>query len=344
MAGERGWRVITAKAYCLAVAVVVGLVCLAITGNPERHAFTAAMQYLPYLVFLLPAIGACLCSLWLRWPWRALAGGSLVLVLTVLMGLTVGWPDGGYGHVRVMTYNAKVSYALDRPNGLGELAQEIIAHDPDVLLMQDAGELMGIQRSKPELVKAVLGKREVYSFGQYIVASRLPIRDCAPGWIPFGSLMHSYVHCVLTAHGKDIDLVTVHFLTPREGLNAVRHKGLKGLKAWQGNMLNRLTQSRELASQLSHMTRPRIVAGDLNAPERSAVVQNLLQTGLRDVYSSSTIGYGFTHGHSLKLKTSFVRIDHVLVSDDIGVAHAEVGGSVASQHRPVITDLNMVRE
>jgi len=70
----------------------------------------------------------------------------------------------------------------------------------------------------------------------------------------------------------------------------------------------------------------------------------LLNTGLRDAFSSAGFGYGFTHGHSLKPWVSFLRIDHILVSDDIGVVNAYAGGSKGSQHRPVIADLRINRE
>lgn len=109
-------------------------------------------------------------------------------------------------------------------------------------------------------------------------------------------------------------------------------------------MNDRLVQSGLLAEHLRQMKRPRIVAGDLNAPETSAVVKTLLHTGLRDAFSSAGVGYGYTHGHALKLGMSFLRIDHVLVSDDIGVVQTEVGGAVASEHRPVIADLLLVRQ
>jgi endonuclease/exonuclease/phosphatase (EEP) superfamily protein YafD len=344
MGREQTTRQVLAKIWIGMVALGIALVGVAFAGGPERHSVVAYLQYLPYLVYLLPAAVAALVSVRLGWRWRLVALSTLGLVLTEIMGLSIGRPDEGSGHLRFMTYNAKATYALDDPQGLGKLAQEIMANDPDVLVMQDAGEFMSVKAQRPEAFAALVGKRDVYAFGQYIVASRLPMRDCAPGFIPFSGRRHTFVHCVLTAHGKDIDLVTVHFLTPRSGLNAVRHAGARGLDEWRTNMTDRLTQSSELAQQLAQMKRPRIVAGDLNAPERSNVVRNLLSTGLRDAFSSAGFGYGFTHGHSLKPWISFLRIDHILVSDDIGVVDAYAGGSKGSQHRPVIADLRVNRE
>ena len=86
-----------------------------------------------------------------------------------------------------------------------------------------------------------------------------------------------------------------------------------------------------------------IVAGDLNAPEGSPIVGALLDTGLRDAFSSAGFGYGYTHGHSLRPGLSFLRIDHILVGPTIGVGNCFVGGKEGSEHRPVIADLFLQR-
>ena len=111
-----------------------------------------------------------------------------------------------------------------------------------------------------------------------------------------------------------------------------------------GNMLARLEQAGLLAEHLRLMSGPTVLGGDLNAPEASAVVQTLLNTGLRDAFSAAGSGYGYTHGHHLLRGLSFLRIDHILVSKDIGVSDAFAGGREASQHRPVIADLWVHRQ
>jgi len=155
---------------------------------------------------------------------------------------------------------------------------------------------------------------------------------------------HSYFHCDTVVQGKPLSLITVHFNTPRDGLNATRQEGLKGLRAWKANMSQRLYQSSYLAEYVRRSSRPCIVAGDLNAPEHSRVVQVLLDQGLRDVFSASSWGWGYTYGYSLIKGLSFLRIDHILVSQDIAVQQAVVGGKEASQHRPVIADIYLQRQ
>jgi endonuclease/exonuclease/phosphatase (EEP) superfamily protein YafD len=44
------------------------------------------------------------------------------------------------------------------------------------------------------------------------------------------------------------------------------------------------------------------------------------------------------------LSISFLRIDHILVSPEIGVVDAFAGGKEGSEHRPVIADLLLRRD
>jgi endonuclease/exonuclease/phosphatase (EEP) superfamily protein YafD len=135
----------------------------------------------------------------------------------------------------------------------------------------------------------------------------------------------------------------VHFASPREGLNAARHEGLDGIDDWRRNYGSRLTQAHALAADMRHALRPLIVAGDLNAPVSSPVLRSLLDTGLRDAHSSVGRGFGYSYGHDLRPGFSFLRIDHILVSADVGLAGTHVGGRTASEHRPVIADLLLRR-
>jgi endonuclease/exonuclease/phosphatase (EEP) superfamily protein YafD len=79
----------------------------------------------------------------------------------------------------------------------------------------------------------------------------------------------------------------------------------------------------------------------LTAPDASAAIQALLAIGLRDAFATAGRGWGHTYGHRLRPRFSFLRIDHILVSDDVTVVRAFTGGEEASDHRPVIADLRL---
>ena len=320
------------------------LLAAAYSIEPLTTWWLELLQYVPYPAYLLPALFAVACSLWLGWWWRVAAFVGAGLVVFVIMGWVWGRPDEGALPLRFMTYNIKAYLADHRPGGFERLAQEMAAHDPDILVMQDAAEFMALRAQWSDTVKAVFADRQVYSHGQYIVVSRYPLRNCGPHDMSFRGRRADYVQCVVTVSGIDIDLYTAHLLSPRRGLNATRYEAVDGIDDWQQNFSDRLTQARRLAADAAGRARPLIVAGDLNAAETSPVIRTLLAQGLRDAFSSAGRGYGYTHGHALKLGFSFLRIDHILVSREIGVAATTVGGSEASEHRPVIADLLLQRK
>ncbi len=301
------------------------------------------LRYLPYPVLLVPALAAFAVSMLLGWRWRLAALMGLVLTLSVLMGLAFGFPDSGSGRVRFMTYNIK-AYLAAKDGGYPLLAWEIATNDPDVVVMQDAGLLTAQRVAVPKTAQAIFEGRQEFTFGQYVVLSRFPLRDCRHEQIPYRGESHTYVRCTFTAHGQDVDLITAHFKSPRDGLNAARHERLGGLSDWQVNYSDRLTQAAKLASEATQRRRPLIIAGDLNATESSPIMRLLRNSGLRDTFSAAGRGYGFTHGHSLRPHISFLRIDHILISSEIGVVTSFAGGKEASAHRPMIADLLVRRD
>ncbi len=329
-------RVGVAATIAATVAVAAGYV-----AGPEHYGPVALAQYLPSPLLVAPALAALVASTMLTWPWRLAAALAVCLAVTQLLGLEVGRAETGTDAIRVMTWNVKDYITLSGRGGLETIADEISRHDPDVLALQDARALARIRESNPR-ARALFTNRETYAFGQYIIASRFPLRNCTRGEITFREQEHSYVSCVVTVGAVAFDLVNVHLITPRFGLSATREAPFRGIGQWTQNVSDRMTQASRLAADLRQRTRPVIVAGDLNAPGSSLVVRTLVETGLRDSFASGGTGFGFTWGHSLRFRQSFLRIDHVLVGPTFGVARSFTGGT-GSAHRPVIADLYLHR-
>ena len=326
----------------VAITLVAGGMVLLAAGyqiGPEAFWLVALAQYVPYPLFLVPSFAALGLSLTLGWRWRLSAFLGFLLALTSITGLEFNQTRVGPDQIRVMTYNVKDYITIRRENGLSDIASEVSRHDPDIVVLQDARRVA----DDPQTLRSMFAGRQTFAFGQYVVASRFPLRDCARREIPFREEPHTYVSCVVTANGMDFGLITAHFLTPRAGLTATRHNPLAGISEWKQNIADRLSQAGRMAEDLRSLPRPTIVAGDLNAPDTSLVVRALLDEGLRDAFSVAGFGYGHTWGHSLRFRLSFLRIDHILVSPEFVVTSCFVGGALGSEHRPVIADLYLIR-
>ena len=303
------------------------------------------LRFLPFPVYLAPAVLALVASAWLRWPWRLASLGCLVVVLVGVMDLKWGRADTDQVSFRLMTWNVKAFAHTRTPGRDQRIALELLEHAPDVVVMQDAVDYTRPDAALPEPIALALRDHTIYRHDQYVVASRLPLTQCRAQPMPVRDEPRDFVRCVLRVGETDVDLVTAHLLSPREGLNAARHDWLDGgLDDWEQNYHDRLMQVATLVRHLAGNPRPLILAGDLNAAEASPVVRSLKELGLRDAFDSAGRGYGYTHGHSLKPRFSFLRIDHVLVSPQISVARCEAGGADASEHRPGIADLLIRRD
>ena len=300
-------------------------------------------RYLPYPLLVAPAVVALLLSLRLGWRWIAAGVATIAAFATLAMGFAwnAALEDEAPVDVRFMTYNVKALLAIERPGGLAALAAEVERHRPDVVVMQDASPLM--RGRDPARPGSIFGLPEVKKEGQYVVASRWPLRDCSSARAEAGAESLLYARCTVERPGGAFTLVDVHLESPRSGLVAARQEGLDGIELWQSNHAGRLAQARALAAALRASPRPLVLGGDLNAPEASAAIQVLLDIGLRDAFASAGRGWGYTYGHTLRPRFSFLRIDHILVSDDVEVVRAFVGGKDASDHRPVIADLRLSR-
>lgn len=327
------------------VLVSSGIVATAIVlavGSDEFE-ILSEVQYVPYPFFLVPALAALALSLVLGRGWRIVAGFALGLCLTFVMGLKFNFGEQGALRVRVMTFNVKGYITLKDPQGALRIATEVARHDADVLVLQDAGSLVSLEERSPGALRATFGGRQVFSQGEYVIASRFRFRECEGRPVAVRKGHYEHVRCVLVAHGVEVDLMTAHFTSPRWALGSVREGKADALEAWRDNLLERNSQAEAVAREVRARRRPVIFAGDLNAPERSLVIGTLVDAGLRDAFSIAGKGYGYTYGHSLRPGISFLRIDHVLVSPEIAVSDCFVGGSETSPHRPVIADLYLAR-
>lgn len=330
------WAVRACVATAIAALVLFSVAQRLVPGDPWWLELT---RYVPYPAPLAVAALALVAASRLGWRWFGAALAASLLLGVIGMGFVWGRPDHGGRPLRLMTYNIKAYHASARAEGFAGLLREVQAQRPDILLVQDH---VAITREAARDIwpdGRAFGFEYAYTIGQYIIASRHPLRNCAPLAGPRAGVNYTHARCEVDVEGQRLTLVTTHFESPRQGLNAARREGFEGFDDWRHNHAVRLVQARGLAQDLGAAARPLVVAGDLNAPDDSPVVRALLRAGLRDAFASAGRGYGYTYGHALRVGVSFLRIDHVLVSPEIGVAGVIAGGAQASEHRPVIADL-----
>jgi endonuclease/exonuclease/phosphatase family metal-dependent hydrolase len=161
----------------------------------------------------------------------------------------------------------------------------------------------------------------------------------------------SCLRCRLKIAGTVITLYNVHFLSPREALHllpvALKNPPFRdfAINQLENSAASRLIQARSLKNLLLRESGPVIVAGDLNSPEASLVLATLRDAGLHNAFTEGGRGYGYTYGHFLLPRrfplhhSSFIRIDHIMMSPQVRSIRCWTGTAAASDHRPVFADL-----
>lgn len=320
----------------------------------DRLWFGALNLYLPQVVWALPGVllAAFTFKVARRWIWMPVLG--IAWVLGPLMGFcwTLNAPSVSSGTVslRVMTWNVK----YDRNDTLSHVAimNEIDRNNPTVVLLQEAQGMLDGPFGD------YFRTWNVRSYGQYLIASRIPLGELLVIPIPFpgeGSTCpgaeHTCVRTKIQIGGMTAVIYNVHFESPRWGLGAFRAVARNPLnlpeavQQLEHNVAARLAQIRTLREDVRQEQLPVIFAGDLNSPDSSLVSKILGALDLHDAFAEGGKGYGYTYGHDLlkhrvpTLNASWMRIDHIMMSSQFQSRRCWTGTGKASEHRPVIADL-----
>lgn len=168
----------------------------------------------------------------------------------------------------------------------------------------------------------------------YLIASRYPI-VAVEFHRPKATHHRTAVATSLESPWGTIEVVNVHPTSIREGFSAFRKAPEAGDGPILRNMNRRWSESAATSRWIAERDdRPRIVAGDFNAPSESNLFQDCWGF-LDDAFESA----GFGLGHTWFSRWHGLRIDHVLTGPGWKVRRCRVGPDVGSDHRPVLAEL-----
>lgn len=313
--------------------IILSLISYYNSEGPDKWWPAAFNLYLPQWIWALPSI--ILIMIGVRSGWKWIVGGIVTLLWVVgpIMGFCYSIKKPASTKlIRIMTYNVKWGR-----HDLHAIAAEVINDNADIILFQDANG----KQKVTNLINSILSGRHIYIYDQYVVASRYPIISNKIIPITYNRDKFDIIRSVIRLPQKEITVYNVHLYTPRSGLTSVLYEGIDSTDNFQYNVQTRIYQAAVLSSQIRNETNPVIVAGDFNAPMQSIVCKYMLMCNLKDSFSESGTGYGYTYGAYLKLKHPFLRLDHIFIGKDWKSINCWVGNKTGSEHCPVITDLEL---
>lgn len=233
--------------------------------------------------------------------------------------------------LRVMTYNIHVGVGMDKKLDLQRIADVLNAQHPDLVGLQEVDR--GVKRTEGKDEIAELGKLTAmnyafahnldYQGGQYGVAilSRFPIKqiDHRKYENRREAERRGMLRVEVELSGRIINFVTTH----------LDYQFADG----------RVFETEQLLKFLASVKGPLIVVGDFN-DEPSGDAYKLMLTGFQDAWLSAKAK---ETGLSYPADKPAKRIDYVFTrqSDRIRARQAWVVNTLASDHLPVVTDLEI---
>jgi endonuclease/exonuclease/phosphatase (EEP) superfamily protein YafD len=268
-----------------------------------------------------PALVALGIGLWQRrWPLAALSAATAAAhLLSALSGLgePVRAPSPAGALPALRLFSANVYHAN---HDLGRIGQEIRATAPDLVALQevDPDGAAGLQRSGvlarfPYAVTEL--RKSAFGIGLW---SRLPIADSQVQDVHGMAV----INATILVGSHRLQLYTVHTVAPL-GDDRVR---------WQA-------QLKWVGEEIRQERGPLVVAGDFNATRYHPSFRRLLSERLGDAHEQRGRGWATTWPRDRWPLPPLMRLDHVLVSPDIGVRSVREGLGHGSDHRPIIAEL-----
>jgi endonuclease/exonuclease/phosphatase family metal-dependent hydrolase len=206
---------------------------------------------------------------------------------------------------------------------VGEFAEEILRVAPDLVALQEvdpdgAAELRrsGVLNRYPySLVEARPGASGIGLWSRY------PLRNAQ---VQDGDGM-PFIRATVVLGPRRLRFYTVHLVAPLDGDRT----------RWRA-------QLRRVEDEIQDERGALVIAGDFNATRYHPSFRRLLSNRLADAHEERGRGWAMTWPRDRCPVPPLMRLDHVLVSRDIGVRSIREGVGQGSDHRPIIAELALL--
>jgi endonuclease/exonuclease/phosphatase family metal-dependent hydrolase len=238
-----------------------------------------------------------------------------------------------------MSYNLHSAFDVDGGLDVEAIAQVIEDSEAEIVGLQEVprGRLLSGTTDLLLQLQVRLGFEHIAYFGTTdpvwgnAILSRYPIVETEMKYLPLVGtpLRRGYLAAVVDIDGDDLLVISTHLqhvndqdahdLDPEADLLPVHSAQIMTiLDTWNGRS-------------------PAVLMGDFNARPGWAQIDMLLDAGWVDSWLEAGIGEGFTSSAA----NPEHRIDFVFHTGDIDAVDAGVLNSTASDHFPVVVDLNL---
>jgi endonuclease/exonuclease/phosphatase (EEP) superfamily protein YafD len=298
--------------------LTIGLAALALTrrfdDDPNKY---LAMAHAQTVWIYLPAYIVCSAAILFHRKTLAVLAAFVLFTHAWAVLDSIGIPERVPARaipLRIVTANLRYDNP-DRPR----LAAELAGYDGDVLLLQE------VTPAWVEDLDAAFGAtyphvvhRARSDAGGLAIYSRIPfkfVREIETEYWPELAVRLDFE--------PQVTLVNVHAIGPPQGMD--RHDATIAA----------------IAAFVDGFRPPRVVAGDFNATPYNASMERMYNLALEDAHERRGRGLATTWPKTEKPFPP-IRIDHVLVDDEVFVRSIREGEGAGSDHRPVVANLGLM--
>ncbi len=273
---------------------------------------------------------------------RSCVGSRIAGAIIVLATAACAHLPGTRGDLalRVMSYNIRSGN-----DDLAKTAAAIAAESPDIVALQEV-DVHWAPRSNFADQATELGERLRMHVRFAHIYDLAPARAGDPrrefgiailSKYPVSSSVNHEISRLSTQDEHPVPTLMPGFLESRIDIRGMIVRVFDTHLDYRSDPRVREQQVRDMLAFIGDADAPTILMGDLNATPDAPEIQPL-RSRLRDSWSDRD-GAGFTYPAEGPVR----RIDAVLVSGDFRVKSATVPATLASDHRPVVVDLELLR-
>jgi vancomycin resistance protein VanJ len=289
----------------------------------EYHWLATILAYIPQHLYSLPTL------LLLFWAFRKRAVLGTAASLIVLAGFLITFM--GFNIPKSNSASSRptlrfVTYNLHQDNRAIATLKRL---QPDVAVLQESRDVNGLLNE----LRAALPNCSIQHENELTTISRFPIRDTQIYRLPKNR--RPLLKVTLDVNGRAVRVVNMHYTT----------LDFQGLASRNTNTQDRINKNALVRLGMTKILleldqkAPLLIGGDFNTTPRGAMYSSLRHQ-YQNAFEQVGWGFGFTYNSRLPV----IRIDHVWFNSSLRATQAFAVNDQASDHRPFVTDLELITE
>jgi vancomycin resistance protein VanJ len=287
----------------------------------EHHWLATILAYIPQHLYGLPTV------LLLIWAVRNQNLFGATANLIVLIGFLITFM--GFNIPKSNASSSKstlrfVTYNLHQDNRAIATLKRL---NPDVAVLQESRDVNGLQND----LRTAFPNFFIQHENELTTISRFPIRDTRIYRLP--NNRRPLLEVTLEISDQMVRVINTHY--PTLDFQGLASRNTNTEDRINKNALVRLGMSKVLL-ELDQQT-PLLIGGDFNTTPRGA-----MYSSLRDEYQNAFEQAGWGFGFTYSSRIPVIRIDHVWTNSKVRATRAFAVDDHASDHRPFVTDLELV--